>query len=196
MSALIIGHSFVRRMSEFRRSHPLDLRRQFPYIFMEGKGGQTVKGLWSEADLIRTTEPRVVVLDIGSNDLCDPIMSPVDLALNIIELAGTLLATTPGLQSVVIMQILPRGSRWRPRRGQRSLAEFNTAVFHTNTYLSDQCYQNTLPGLKFYKLRKMSVDVDAFLGRDGVHLNFVGQSKYRRNYRGALLQGINNVHLS
>ena len=40
MAALIIGHSFVRRMQEFLVDHPLDVGRQYPYVFTEGKGGE------------------------------------------------------------------------------------------------------------------------------------------------------------
>lgn len=69
---------------------------------------------------MRLTEPRVIILDIGSNNLCDPNITPEHLAWDIIEFAGFILTNTPGIQAVVLIQTLHRGSRWRPRRGQRS----------------------------------------------------------------------------
>ena len=193
MAALIIGHSFVRRMQEFLVDHPLDVGRQYPYVFTEGKGGKTVTTLWSDTQFISTIEPRVVVLDIGSNDLCNPSVGPVDLSFKIIELSGFILMSTPGIKAVVIMQIMHRGNHWRPRLGQRNLTEYNSAVDQTNQHLSTQCYQNTLPGLKFYNVKKMSDNFDSYLLRDGVHFNTKGQLKHRKNYRGALMEAYNNV---
>ena len=55
------------------------------YVFMEGKGGQTVRELWAEAEFVRLAEPQALIIDIGSNDLCDPNLSPEHLVLDIIE---------------------------------------------------------------------------------------------------------------
>ena len=119
MSALIIGHSFVRRMQSYLKTNHLDLRRQFPYVFVEGFGGATVNSLWQELTCITTIEPKVFVIDIGSNDLCSYHMSPLDLALNIVELAGYILMNTLQIKAVVVMQIMCRGSN-SPRYGQRN----------------------------------------------------------------------------
>ena len=115
MSALIIGHSCVHRMQLYLKKKPLDLRRQFPYVFVEGLGGATVNSLWQEMSFITTIEPKVVVIDIGTNDLCSHHISPLDLALNIVELAGYILMNTPQIKAVVVMQIMRRGRNWRPR---------------------------------------------------------------------------------
>ena len=91
------------------------------------------------------------------------------------------------------MQIMHRGNPWPPRLGQRSLDDYNRAVVQTNLHMSNQCYQNTLPGLKFYKVKKMSDRYDSHLLRDGIHFNTKDQTKHRRNYRGALLEAFNNM---
>ena len=62
MSGLIIGHSFVRRMKLYLRDNPIDLRRQFSYVFVEGEVGKTVSKLWDDMEFIRTVDLNVVII--------------------------------------------------------------------------------------------------------------------------------------
>ena len=82
--ALLVGHSFVRRMNEFFECNQED--GSYTHIFgLEstctvktiGTGGRTVDKL-IKYDLqdIRDTAPNVVILDIGSNDLWDEQSDP------------------------------------------------------------------------------------------------------------------------
>ena len=187
MSALIWGHSFVRRMEVFLRSAPLSLHEQFSYVFFQGKPGAKLGDLYESTDFIQTTDPRVLLLDIGFNDLTDPGIDPYRFATDLIAQAGKILFSSPNsIQCIVVMQIFHRGSAWQPGPGQRSMAEFNQAVDLANYYLKVE--SRHLSGIKFFQVRKMSLNFEQYL-TDGVHFNALGMKKYRTNYRGALLEG-------
>ena len=147
-------------------------------------------------DVIKTVHPKVVTIDIGSNDLCDPSMLWSEQFLNIIELPGHILVHTTNIQSVVVMQIIHRGSMWHPHKVEQNLAQYNHTVDQTYTFLYVQCYEGTLPGFECFTLRKLPTDLDSFLLPDGVHWNARGEATYRHSYRGALLEGFNKLNSS
>ena len=133
---LIIGHSFVRRLCEYVRSprHDFDadlgLQAQYKHVFYHGIGGLTLSKLFHEIPLVRELAPRVVIIDIGTNDLSRDNVLPATLAARIVECA-TFVAAVDSVAEVLIYQILPRvltfrphGRRWKPTR-----ADFNNARF-------------------------------------------------------------------
>ena len=56
---------------------------------------------------IRGTAPNVVIMDIGSNDLCDKEVDPDTVALSILALVELLLKELP-LRCLVLCQVFPR----------------------------------------------------------------------------------------
>lgn len=163
-------------MNYFVRNHPLNIRLQIPICLYGREGGAKLckdcgrswtlwgwQNHWSlSLILVQTTYVTPTSWTSG---------------VDIIQFAGFILTNTPGIHAVVLIQILLRGSRWRPRRGQRLNAEYNKAVDLTNNFLLNQCYQNTLPGLKFFKLRKLTLHLDHHLcqGRDSFKWRRYGQ---------------------
>ena len=73
---LLCGHSFINRFKNFISEHRHDYSYSLnlvPYDYMvqySGKSGGKVKDLWGVEDL-KDFEPDIVVLQCGSNDLCD-----------------------------------------------------------------------------------------------------------------------------
>ena len=85
MVGLVLGHSFVRRMKYYlheKQDLKLNLQ-QYSYIYYHGVGGYKLQDLWSEISLVQELQPKVVLLDIGCNDLFNPRISPRQLALDI-----------------------------------------------------------------------------------------------------------------
>ena len=113
--ALLVGHSFVRRTTEFIERNQEDGSYTHTFglestctVKTIGTGGRTVDKL-IKYDLqdIRDTAPNVVILDIGSNDLCDEQSDPDTVALSIIALVEILIKDLK-LRCLVLCQVLPR----------------------------------------------------------------------------------------
>ena len=73
---LILGHSFVRRLHtvltehhDRRATHNMNLPHE--NISFLGIGGRTVSKMLSfDLDKIKAFQPRVIILELGTNDLC------------------------------------------------------------------------------------------------------------------------------
>ena len=87
---LVLGHSFVRRLETFVVLSPLPCvspNFQLPVsspVHFYGVGGRTVTQL-RQLDLavVARCRPTLLILDIGSNDLCNPFCNIHDLRNNI-----------------------------------------------------------------------------------------------------------------
>lgn len=90
--ALVFGHSFVRRVVEFIDTHRAkdSYRRDLNLskvcdVEIFGIGGRTVdKMIRLDLEVIRRNAPNVVVLEIGSNDICDSHCDAETVALSIV----------------------------------------------------------------------------------------------------------------
>ena len=128
--ALVLGHSFVRRIRKYLdksgRSQ-LNLTNVLNYVFYEAKGGGTLPDFNSAKLLqfISNTEPDIVLLCIGFNDLCSPRVHPIQFADSLVQFSHYL-TNIRGVKSVLIHQICRRSSGWKPRDSQRST--FSTQV--------------------------------------------------------------------
>ena len=80
LTLLIVGHSFVRRMQQqvcpgdaTQRYYCPDLllSHMFEKVVFLCKGGLTLDGLLREFGAVRAEAPNVVLIDIGTNDLCN-----------------------------------------------------------------------------------------------------------------------------
>ena len=77
VNVLILGHSFVRRFRLFLEQDQdnrtsCDMNVEKANISYLGIGGRTVSKLFSSnIPQIKTLKPRVILLEIGTNDLCD-----------------------------------------------------------------------------------------------------------------------------
>ena len=74
---LILGHSFARRLHTFltehhdrRAAHNMNLANENDVSFL-GIGGRTVsKRLSLDLDKIKAFQAKVIILELGTNDLC------------------------------------------------------------------------------------------------------------------------------
>ena len=132
--ALLVGHSFVRRMVEFieRNQDSGFYSRTFGVdhscnVETIGIGGRTVNKLIKfDLQMTRGTAPNVVIMDIGSNELCDKEADPDTVALSILALVELRLKDLQ-LRCLVLCQVLPRKNQ--PFSG------YNERVWHLNGLL-------------------------------------------------------------
>ena len=129
---------------------------------------------------VRNAHADIVFLDIGSNDLCDPGVSPAGLAADILKIARYVLVGCEA-KIVVISALLRR------IRTPKKVPDYNTRVTETNSLLKEMvvseervmfCYHSRFdnPGADLYD-------------DDGIHVSYgEGYKRYIRSVRGAVLR--------
>ena len=93
---LILGHSFVRRLQTFltehhdrRATHNMNLPHE--NISFLGIGGRTVSKMLSfDLDKIKAFQPKVIILELGTNDLCVVVQRPESVGSDIEHLVQVL----------------------------------------------------------------------------------------------------------
>ena len=183
---LILGHSFVKRLYfdlSRDRLPPLNLEldlRDTAEIYFHGIGGRTVAKL-RQFDLrtVRRLRPNVVLLEIGTNDLCQDV-HPTTVGSDIEDLVQQLI-TEFGVSVVCVCHVIPRSSQNRDCNAfaakARSLCQYLDVVIEP--IQSSFCWRHTL----FTNPYK-----DLYC--DSVHLNARGQKALYRSYRGAILKAL------
>lgn len=111
---LVLGHSFVWRLENFiRRSTRPCVEPDFALpqptsIHFHGIGGHTVHFLQRyDLAVVRTFQPTILILEIGSNDLCNPNLLVNDLAFDLLRLIYTF-HFQYGVVHIIVGQILPQ----------------------------------------------------------------------------------------
>ena len=110
---LIIRHSFVRHLCEYVHSprHDFDadlgIQTQYKHVFYHSIRSLTLSKLFHEIPLVRELAPRVVIINIGTNDLSRDNLLPATLAARIVECAK-FVAAVDSAAEVLICQILLR----------------------------------------------------------------------------------------
>ena len=183
-SALILGHSFTKRAQRYLLNSKSDLLKlkQYEHVFFHGIGGMTVESIRNELDMIKNLENiKVVIIDIGSNDLTTNIKT-TKLCRKVIKIAKKIVKQHS--IKVVIMQQFKRVKS----TGNFSVAQYNWRVMQFNDLMVKSAAQ--LQNIKIHKIRNMIPLWERLLCKDGVHLNSQGLFRYCRNYRAALVREI------
>ena len=115
-SVLALGHSFVWRLDKFITESSLScVTPNFqlplsPKVQFYGIGGRTVTKLQKfDLPVVNRFQPTVLILEIGSNDLCIPNCNANDLATSIFHLVQKL-HFHYHVDHVIVSQIMPRCS--------------------------------------------------------------------------------------
>jgi hypothetical protein len=147
---LVLGHSFVRRLSVFVDNHcegsvpNFDLPCDVTFI---GTGGIKISHLWDQLPRILNSSPDIVILDIGTNDLAMPgEIVPGEIADCVYQFAVHLF-TECGVKAVHIAKIFRRLFTT-----DRTPPDFNDKVVIYNAALRSICLhgQNRLPPLPIF----------------------------------------------
>ena len=114
---LIYGSSHVKKLKSFVEfSRPnLNLDQNRYSLYWKGRSGGKAAVAWAKryTELWRFKGKKIVVLILGSNDLCDLRYSPFDVASTIYSLAEFI--TEQGVPYVIIGQIIRRQSMELPQ---------------------------------------------------------------------------------
>lgn len=177
---LILGHSFIHRLKSFLIAkyslafvNHLQLGDDIE-IRWHGIGERTVeKTLKYDLGVVESFAPKIVILQLGTNDLTS--FSAVKTGSAIEDLTH-LLFQSYGVELICVSQTIYR---------QDDLS-FNSEVRILTQYL--QVVLEPIPYVLYWRHRGFWNCKSRFLARDGIHLNKLGQYKFYRSLRGAVLR--------
>ena len=192
VKVLVLGHSHVYWLGAFAgstspsglfadfsvRGHACDVR----YL---GLRGATASSLRAPAvrSQIASFGADVVVLHVGRNDLDgksapDPCMVAGDLQ----RFASELLAM--GVSRFAVCQVVRR-QRWR----NFSFEEGAARVIALNAELESLC--KGVDGMFFWRHKRLWNSIRVVFRRDGVHFSDIGNYRFFRSIRGAIMKAAN-----
>eukprot|EP00057_Strongylocentrotus_purpuratus_P010762 XP_011665236.1 PREDICTED: uncharacterized protein LOC105438741 [Strongylocentrotus purpuratus] len=183
---LVLGHSYISRLNQYIARDPkrdnLSLEKSSVLSFMYDVGHDqpgSVFSASSQLDLVWNLSPDAVVLDLGSNDLCDGRATTESTMLSIVDLALRI-ARIPGVRHVLVCSIIPRlfVPNWKPN--------FNANVQDTNRLLAK--FLEGLPNVHFWRHRSFALNHTRLFSSDGFHFNDAGMLRYYRSVRGAVMK--------
>ena len=163
---VVLGHSFVRRLGLYlgrddeRCNFGLD--ESLFDISIIGFGGLTMRNsrLHSVKPLLENCD--LVILDIGSNDLCDQTLNAQRFVNDLLSYAQ-FLRIGLNVHKVVILQLL--------HRSVVPYFDYNSVVTGVNVSLQECLAAATLPKIYFWKHRAgLWQSIASVLDRQGVHL--------------------------
>ncbi|XP_069104316.1 uncharacterized protein [Argopecten irradians] len=185
VDVLILGHSFVRRLRDDLTGSWTNLGFDIDSVRVHciGKGGSRVRDLPFMSSSISEIQPKIVLLQIGGNDLdstdhdCVAERLPNDL----ISVAQWLRAGF-GVGQVGIMQLF-----YRTRTRSVPVDIYNRAVDSVNDRVKMMCEE--AQGCFYWRHKGLKTAALLCLKQDGVHLSPAGLRKFKFSLRGAVLQG-------
>ena len=152
-------------------------------VKLRGSSGRTVDRLIRyDLRAIRATKPDILVLEIGSNDLCDPSADPETLGDTITAFVDVLHHEIQH-KFIVICQVIPR----------RNLPFLN---YNRRVKKLNKCQQDTLADslvVKFWRHRGLNNPTRDIYVRDGIHLNKQGNKALYRSCQGAMLYALKQI---
>ena len=177
----LFGHSFVKRLKQRRGSvYEIELQRSTVPIRCFGEGGLSLDRIWKKPgkylNQLRTAQPDVLIIDLGTNDLCSERLSPKEVHASLCELITEFPRWNIEPEAIVFLPVLPRTGSLR--KGQVSLAEFNDRADNFNRLLECSCFLED----KWWVWQHRGLRSPRYI-LDGVHLNQHGMAQYERTLR-------------
>ena len=153
-------------------------------IYFHGVGGRTIATFRKfDFHVVRQLVADVVILELGSNDLVE--FSPQTVGSELESLVRKLYEID-SVQFVVVGQVL--------RRHTPNSVEYNCKVGKLHQYL--KVVLEPLPFCYYWRHRGFWKSKSKLYLPDGVHLNNLGNYKFMRSIRGAVLQALKLVGAS
>jgi hypothetical protein len=174
INVLVLGHSFAEKL----KNRAFEMMAISPYLSMakifkcedsadpwiHGRSGRCIADL---PQLVKETSfwnPVVVILELGSNDLCDKDKNPNELAQEMYSACLPLFETLKNLELIVLCGITPKTYMWK---GTKDLGDFNLDSRQYNDALTDIAANDN----RFMKWVHRGTSDMTQLTLDGTHLN-------------------------
>ena len=161
----------------------------YKHIYYHGISGAHLYTLYEEVQFIKNLSVDIVLLEIGSNDLCNSHTDPNKLAWDIINFAHVLIDTC-GIRKVLLSKILYRTRVWKLAQYQRDLVSYHSAVRITNGILQVFCHttiaEQLTKGVILCKHKGLWENYKQFIC-DGIHPNLSGLRCICNSYRRAFI---------
>ncbi|XP_069108945.1 uncharacterized protein [Argopecten irradians] len=191
MNVMIIGHSFIRRLRDDLTGEWSNLGFDNDSISVHcyGKGGGRLRDIYScMSDAISTIKPKIVLLQIGGNDIDSRDFENVRdrLARDLISIAQWLREGF-SVQQVGIMQLFYRG-----KTRHITVQDYNHSVDSVNDVVKSMC--GSIEGCFYWRHKGLKDAAFDCLCKDGVHLSDKGLRKYKYSVRGAVLWGLTSAN--
>lgn len=182
----LLGHSFVRRLDDrisevgfwdwAEGAKILDLLDSDIDIYLRGRGGAKLWNIEQFERILVEHKPRAVILDTGSNDLCNKFPTVEMLALDTFTLAKKWITKFDSLQIVLICLVIHRDPDIVKFSGSKTTLQYNIDVDNYNRCLKNLCDKDER--VFYWVHKKMSFPKTA-ISTDGIHPNTVtGLRKY------------------
>ena len=184
--ALILGHSFVRRLKRDLESH-FDDRALLDFglhkdavVHLFGVGGRTVpKMVKFDLGVVAKMRPNIIILELGTNDLS--LVGPEMVGSAIDDLVNLLIEEF-SVSVIGVCKTIPRHG------SEPEVLVFNDQALILNNYL-DVVFEQRPQVFAWQHKGFVSPSVCPYLP-DGVHLNHFGQYALYRSYRGAVIKAL------
>ena len=115
----VVGHSFIRRLSEdLTKSmgyyHNFGFKFEVAEVDILEKGGMKIDNAKQHSLEIIRSNPDLVYIELGSNDVCRRWMSPKEIGMDMIDLVDELVRL--GVKKVIVRETLYRYGKGVPKR--------------------------------------------------------------------------------
>lgn len=181
MPVVLFGHSFVKRFAgRCKAVVDIELERESIPITCLGEGGLSLSRMASNHrryyQLIAKANPSILIIDLGTNDLCSRDIEPEALLDSLCAFVRDMKKYAIYPSVIVFLPVLPRTGNMRPN--QVSVDQFNSKAEAFNKLLEgetlreDKWWLWTHRGLKHPRYNV-----------DGVHLTTQGMTQYGKTIR-------------
>lgn len=181
MSYVLFGHSFVKRLGGTKEFElKFKFGKESVSVSCYGEGGLSLARIEAKRRIyirkLRKLAPRILIVDLGTNDLCAQDASPSGVYDKLCKFVQRI--TDEGIipEAIVFLPVLPRTrGMFREQVSvevfDRRASEFNGLV-EARSFVEDRWWQWSHRGLK-----------NPRYNLDGVHLNEIGRRQYQRTLR-------------
>ena len=150
-----------------------------------GRRGATLRTVRAMGPMIAARSPEIVVIHVSGNDIdCRSGSPPQAVGMAVFCFAKTLIAT--GVKRVVISQVIRRDS-WR--HFSREVGNARTACI--NEFLMAACGGDD--NIVFWQHRRLWNSQRPVFRADGIHLSNLGNLRFLRSIRGAIITAAKHV---
>lgn len=190
--AVLVGSSFVNRLRSDIASHAIfrsstDFGIKECSVRFVSKGGWHIRDLSSSIGNIVADSPQVVFIHVGGNDIAEGAKGEV-IADKLMQLAQSLVQR--GVHRVYISELPPR-FRGKYIPSLELETEIQKQLARANSFLR-VVSQDREPAIKFWAHRYLNPtrSPEVIMASDGVHLSQLGQQRFYRSVRGAIIHAL------